>query len=449
MPTINSHQPSPAWTNFEKIIFRFFFLYFTIQLLPLDGSFFQQLSAIRWTQLQYGDIFNLTHYMPRFFSGAPSYVNWVFIALIALTGAAAWTYFDRGRTNIYTTWYYWLRVLLRYRLSIGLLAYGFLMLFPVQAPFPSISNLNTAYGEFTRWKLFSLSLGVVPSYEFFLGLIEVLLGLLLLYRKTSSIAAFIAIIFLGNVFVSNIAYEGGEDVYSLYLISIASFLLAYDLQRIIRLLILQQPTAPNRFKPIWALPWQYGRVGLKTLFVLFFVVLYGFKTGKGYQKGTYQFPQTPGLAGTAGIYDVSTFLINKDTIGYSATDPIRWQDVVFEKWNTISIRSNRPVILDSNNTDRVFAADTNRTYELEGTAARHYYSYEADTVQQVLTLHNRNPHYAGEILVLHYDRLPGAGIALRGINQDKDSIAVVLNKIDKQYLLKEAAKGGRRKGLKL
>ena len=76
---------------------------------------------------------------------------------------------------------------------------------------------------FTRWKLFSLSLGIVPGYESFLGAVEILAGLLLLNRKTASIGAFIVIIFTGNVFVSNLAYEGGEQVYSLYLIVLALF----------------------------------------------------------------------------------------------------------------------------------------------------------------------------------------------------------------------------------
>lgn len=450
MLTTNNNRPAAAWTAYEKFLFRFIFLYFIIQIIPVHPSFYVQLFSVRWTQLQYGDIFNLAHYTPHFFSGGPTYADWIIVALIALAGAAVWSWRDKSNNTDYNKLFYWLRVLARYRLAIALFTYGFIMLFPIQAPYPSISNLNTPYGDFTRWKLFAMSLGVVPSYEFFLGLVEVLLGLLLLYRKTASIASFIIIIVLGNVFVSNIAYEGGEDVYCLFLISLASVLLAYDAQRIVRLLILQKPTAPNRFKPILALPWQqYGRVALKTVFVLFFVILYGFKTSDGYADSTYQYPQTKGLPGVTGIYNVTTFQLNKDTIAFSPNDPVRWQDVVFESWNTISIRSNRPVLIDSNNVDRIHSADADRRYELEGSAARHYYSYTIDSAQQILTLENRNPHYAGEKLVLHYERQGKNKLLLTGIDQNKDSVTVVLDKIDKKYLLEEAAKGGRRKGLKL
>ena len=86
---------------------------------------------------------------------------------------------------------------------------------------------------------------------------------------------------------------------------------------------------------------------------------------------------------------------------------------------------------------------------MEGTAGRHYYSYETDTVNQVLTLHNRNKNYAGETLVLKYNQSKKGQLVLSGINQGKDSIYVVLDKINKKYLLQEAAKVGRRSKLKL
>ena len=52
-------------------------------------------------------------------------------------------------------------------------------------------------------------------------------------------------------------------------------------------------------------------------------------------RSPYQFPSTRGLTDAAGIYNVTQFRINKDTLAYSKTDPVRWQDVVFEKWATL------------------------------------------------------------------------------------------------------------------
>jgi len=445
--TVNKPNFS-EWSETEKFVFRLFALYIFIQALPLDAEFFTQLFSLTQHPLHYSDIFNLAHYSPKFFAGADSFANWGIVFIIALAGAIVWSVKDKSAKE-YNNLYYWVRVIVRYRLAIGIIAYGFIKLYPIQSPFPSLSNLNTNYGDFTRWKLFSLSLGIVPSYQSFLGLVEIVMGVLLLFRRTAVIGAFFIVIFTGNVFMSNLAYEGGHYVYSLYLISFALFLLVYDLQRITSLLILQKPTFPNRFKPHFNLKWQqYSRLALKTFIIFFFVILYGFKTRSESKNGLTLYPQTKGLPGTAGIYNVAEFRLNDSSIAYSKTDPVRWQDVVFEKWNTLSIKSNRPVIIDSNNVDKIPVDDKERNYELEGAISRHYYSYEIDSAGHLLTLQNKNPHYKNEKLVLQYNITP-AKIILSGVDQNNNEVYAVLDKINKKYLLEEVAKSGRRSKLKL
>ncbi|AUD00409.1 hypothetical protein [Spirosoma pollinicola] len=441
--------PTPAWTKAEKVLFRFVFIYFIIQVIPLSWQFYRDLFSIDWGAFYYRDLFHLSRYAPHFFGQDDTFVNWAVVALIALAGTVIWSLRDSTRTD-YTALFYWLRVVLRYRLAIAVFAYGFIKLFPLLAPLPSISNLNTPYGDFTAWKLFSLSLGIVPSYESFLGLVEIVGGLLLLNRKTTAIGTLIIIPFLGNVFVSNLAYEGGESVYSLLLITFALVLFGYDAIRLFRLVSLEQPTLPNRFKPVFTETWQrYSRLALKSSFIFFAVFLYGYKTYAAYKTGSYQFPKTAGLPGAAGVYDVSVFKLADETLPYSKTDSVRWQDVVFETWNTISIKSNRPVILDRTNTERIMADDASRTYEQAGSAGRHYYRYQVDSTRHVLALTNRNPNYPNETLTLQYERDGSNQIILSGLNERRDSVYVVLNKLNKKYLLNEAAKAGRRGTLKL
>jgi hypothetical protein len=432
------------WTEKEKQVFRFFFLFFILQALPLSVDVFKALFGFNWLHISYGDIFNLTRLSAKFIPGADSFINWLIVAVIALIGTVIWGK-SKYKDQDYDQLYYWLRIVVRYRLAIGIIGYGFIKFFPLQAPFPSISNLNTSYGDFTDWKIFSMSLGIVPSYEAFLGAIEIVAGLLLFFRKTATIGAAIILVFTGNVFISNLAYEGGEYVYAIYLISFALFVLWFDAVRIYNLVSLERPTEPNKFKPHFAGRQRTIRLVVKTLVIFFFVFLYGFKTYSGLHHDPYQFPRTKGLAKTAGIYNVTQFKINSQEIPYSATDPIRWKDVVFEKWATISVRSNRPVLIDSANYEQIFTNDKDRDYELAGTAGRHYYSYSVDTLNHVLNLENKNSHYKSETLTLKYARPDTATIILSGIDQHRDSIYVVLNKINKKYPLQL----GRRKALKL
>lgn len=422
--------------NYQKLGFRVLFIYFLLQALPLDWKSYSYLFSVNWLQLQYQDIFNLAHYTTRFSAGEPGYGDWGILLLIAIVGGIIWSAIKKEAD--YDQLFYWLRVILRYRLALALLAYGFVKLFPLLAPYPSLSQLNTPYGHFNRWKLFSLSLGIVPSYELFLGLVEIVIAALLLNRRTASIGAFIFLIFCGNIFMSNLAYEGGDQIYSLLLISFAFVVFSVDLIRIVRLLILQLPTAADSFKPVYS---NRGlRIALKGLFVLLFVVVYGFKTGSG---GPAQYPANRGLAAVAGLYNVSLFRLNQDTIAYSLTDSSRWQDVVFEEWNTVSIRSNRAVPIDSNNRHWLYRENEARKYEREGANWRQYYSYTIDSVSQTLVL---NPG----AWVLHYSRPDAEHIILSGLTPQKDSVYAVLDKIPKKYLLEEAAKGsGRGKKIRL
>ncbi|MCR5889480.1 DoxX family protein [Hymenobacter sp. J193] len=444
----SSAAPEHQWAGYEKALFRFAFLYFALQVLPLDWKYYRDVAA-NWSGFSFGDIFRVAHYSPRFFDGPDTFLNWAVVALLAAVGAVVWSLVDKSRPE-YNTLYYWLRVLVRYRLAAGLLAYGFLKLFPMQSPPPSLSLLNTHYGDLSDWKIFSLSLGIVPSYQSFLGLVEILSAVLLLNRRTASIGAFLSISFLGNVFLSNLAYEGGEYVYSFYLLALALVVLWYDARRVNDLLTLERPAVPNRFQLVLPEGWQRsGRQVLKAGFVLLFVGLYGVKTYAAYQRGPYHYPQTPGLPDAAGLYNVREFRLAGQVRPYSATDPERWQDVVLEEWNTLSVRSSRPVVLDHSNTEAIHSQDANRNYEFAGAAGRHYYAYQLSSDGQTLTLQNRNPGEGADKLTLRLTRPDARTITLSGTDAQGRDLQVVLEKRDKKHLLEEAAKTGRRGDLKL
>jgi hypothetical protein len=457
VPTLDSafitrEQSSTDSVQAVPFLFRVFFLYFVIQALPIDGQFVRNLVATDSGYTRY--VFNLSRYAPRFFGPDDTFANWGVVLILALLGAAGWTVFDRKKGTV--QWYnegllsYWLRVILRYRLALGVLAYGFIKLFPLQAPTPSLSNLNTAYGDHSAWKLFSLSLGIVPSYESFLGAVEVLGGLLLLHRKTATIGTLVLLPFLGNIFVSNLAYEGQEYVYSGLLVTFGLVLFGYDAVRLFRLVSLELPALPNRVKPRLTHRWQrLGRLTFKVTFIALAVLVYGISTYGSYRNGGLRFPKTPGLPGVAGLYTVSEFRQGNTTIPYSNTHPFRWQDVVFETWNTVSIKSNRPVRLHHSPTETLPTQDSDRDYELAGSQGRHYYHYTVNSAGTVLTLTNANPNHKAETLQFNLSKGPAGQLILSGIAEKQDSVYAVLDKVNKKYLIDEAAKAGRRGSLTL
>ncbi|MEE6186660.1 DoxX family protein [Niabella digestorum] len=433
---------SPAsnqWSTTTQWLFRFFFIYFLLQVLPLDYKFYKDVFAIRLGAIYYGDIFRLAHYYPEFISSSPLY-NWFLIVALSVIGAIVWSAIDK-QAKEYAQLYYWLRVLLRYRLAFALTAYAFIKIFPLQSPFPTLSQLNTQYGEFTTWQLFSVSLGAAPLYQIFLGWVELVAAVLLLWRRTTAIGAFIVLLFTGNVLFSNLAYEGGEVGYSLFLVLLALVLFAYDAQRIFNVVVWGRKAIADRFLPIIKPQFKVWRWVLKGVFIFFILIFYGFKTYQGYKKNPHNIPIAKGLPDVAGVYNVAHFSINNDTLPYNSLDPIRWQQVVFEEWATLSIKSNRDVIIDSNNVEQVSPIDWDKKYESQGTIRRHFYAYTVDSIQQLLHLHNKNAHYPADTFTLHYARPDTNTIILQGRINNTDSIYTVLTKIPKKYLLIE----GRRK----
>lgn len=436
------------WKDIEKIAFRFFFLFFSLQILPIDWKFYRELFSI---DFGIKSIFDLTRYTTQFISaeslpkwGIGSFANWGIFFLIAIIGTIAWSYKDRERKE-YNNLYYWLRVILRYRLAIGIIAFGFLKLFPLQIPYPSLSNLHTNYGDFFAWKIYYHTLGIAPNYESFLGLVEILAGFLLFCRKTVTFGAGLIIGFTGNVLVANFAYDIGEHVYSSFLVLTAFFLFVHDIPRLFSLLALEKGTLPNTFQPTFSEEWlKKTRKGLRIAFGVF-VVFFGIKTYANFKSDPYLTPHNPGLKGAYGFYNVSEFVQNNDTIPYSLTDPNRWQNVVFEKWSTLSIKIARPIKIDVTNGDGQHKNDIDRNYESAGVAGRHYFHYEIDSLAHTLSLQNKNQNHKNEKWKLAYNWPNDSTLVLAGTNEKNDSVHLVLDKVNKKYMMLE----GRRKPVKL
>jgi hypothetical protein len=439
------------WKPVEKVLFRFFFIFLLLLILPIDWKIFRDLFSINWWHLHLHDLFRLSKYQVQFIAenhlpkwGIGAFTNWGVAIVISAIGATIWSRVDQHKKE-YTVLYYWLRVMVRYRLAFVLVTYGFIKLFPLQMPYPSLSNLYTNYGDYFPWKVYFQTVGIAPKYESFLGFVEILAAFLLLNRRTVTFGVGLIFGFIGNVAVVNGFYDIGELVTSAFIVLLAAFLFVNDIPRLYNLLVNEMPTRANKLVPNFKIPKLHKtRLTLRLAF-LFFVVLFGYKCYDSFVHDPYKVPKTPGLANAYGVYNVKQFVINNDTIPYSKTDPNRWQDVIFEKWSTLTIKNNKPVKVDFGSGEVAAEKDIDRNYELAGYAGRHYFYYDADTINHTLSLQNKNSNSRNERMLLHYDRPNDSTIVLKGINENQDSVYVLLNKINKKYMMYE----GRRKPVKI
>ena len=82
--------------------------------------------------------------------------------------------------------------------------------------------------------------------------------------------------------------------------------------------------------------------------------------------------------------------------------------------------------------------DLRTTWELSGVGSdRKWYYYDADTVNHILYLQNKNRSNRDQKQVLHYERPTASRIILWGLNEFNDSIQVVLDRNEKTYPLRQ------------
>ncbi|SOD12616.1 DoxX family protein [Pedobacter xixiisoli] len=436
-----NQNASLEWSDKNKFLLRFLLIYFFLQIIPLDYKFYQELIT-KDTGRGFYLLFKAANYSPQFF-GLLGYQNWLVIAAIALIGAIVGGKVCKGKED-FNKLYYWLRAIVRYRLALVAIAYGLIKVFPLQFPYPSLGNLHTNYGDFLPWKIYFHTTGIAPTFEIFLGGVEVLAGLLLLNRRTTTFGAGILAGYYGNVFASNMAYSMGYEAYSFQLAIFAVLLFIYDAPRLYSLLVAQKFTVANTYHPIFNSREKLLRNVLRPLMVVFIIAL-AFTTYQNYSTAPYKYPKTAGIKGSYGYYNVKVFKLNNIEIPYSVSDSNRWQNVVFEKWATLSVKIAKPIVIDNGLGDQFTDSDYERNYESAGVGGRRYFAYQADTVAKTLKLVNKNKNHKEETFNLNYQFVNDSTLILNGVNEKKDSIYVELNRIHKKYLLFE----GRRKPVKL
>jgi hypothetical protein len=345
---------SPAWPLWQRAAFRFFCIYFILQIEPWD--WFRLIPGVSLLLRPYdaamdwlvragnAHLFHIRDTLvPVNGSGDTSYA-YARLCLqlgLAALGCIIWTVLDRKRMH-YERPLYWLRLGVRYYVIAAALSYGIIKLFVLQMPFPTTSQLATPLGDFLPMRFSWMFIGYSTPYEIFSGAMETVAGLLLLYRRTITAGLFAATGAFANVVMINLAYDVPVKLYASHLLFSCLFLLALDSKRLVGFLFLNRPApATTAYDAIYARPWQrWASVAVKVF------ILYQFLWGPLHSSWTrYRALQRPPAAGpfAAGVYDVRSYVVNHDTIPLTSTDSLRWRDVIIDSNTSGSIGSRDPV----------------------------------------------------------------------------------------------------------
>jgi hypothetical protein len=419
----------PIWPLWQRVLFRFFFSYFVLQVAP--WGWFRAIPGVPFILQFYRQLVNWAVYysnahffhvretlVPTNGSGDTSFAwtqLWLYLSL-ALIVCVLWSALDRARQE-YDRLAYWLRLILRYYVATAALSYGIIKLYALQMGFPTTSQLATPLGDLLPMRFSWLFIGYSLPYQIFSGVMETTAGLLLLYRRTITAGLFVATGAFANVVMINLSYDVPVKIYSLHLLFASVFLLAMDSPRLVNFLVLNRATPPtSAYEPTFTEPWQrWGSRAVKT-FIVLQILIFPLRDGWTRYK-TVNSPPKPGPF-APGVYDVRSYVVNNQAAPATSADTIRWKDVIFDNNGAGSV----------NTADQVFW----QRYR------RGYFRYKPDSVAHIAQVWKTStiPNDSTFLFTMRYE-VPDTGtIRLHTVIRG-DSVHVELVRVARHFQLTE------------
>jgi uncharacterized membrane protein YphA (DoxX/SURF4 family) len=202
------------------------------------------------------------------------YVSALVRGALAVLVTAAWIAIERrppSSAKVHDA----LRVVLRYAIAAWMLSYGFAKVFKSQFPFPGPERLLEPYGESSPMGLLWTFMGYSLPYNVFTGGAEVVGGVLLFFRRTTTLGALIVSAVMVNVVMLNFCYDVPVKLFSSHLLLMAGILVIPDLRRLAGVLVFNRSTRAVSLAPPFRGPWlDRARAIVKPVFVGWILVSY-------------------------------------------------------------------------------------------------------------------------------------------------------------------------------
>ena len=181
------------------------------------------------------------------------------------------------------------------------------------------------YGDSSPSGLLWTFMGFSPAYTAFCGLAEVLGGVLLLWRRTTTLGALVLTTVMIHIVMLNFCYDVGVKLFSMHLLAMAVLLWLPDAARLADFFLLNRPVAPARLGPAAPPSWarRAGRV-CKSL-----VVAYALLGPASQQYLIFGPPQFDQATEDYEVYEVEGF--SRD--GEILSAPEAWQD----RWHRLVV----------------------------------------------------------------------------------------------------------------
>jgi hypothetical protein len=406
--TVIDEHPQQRWHPFTRTAFRFAFVYFLLNILPFPLSAIPYLDK---TTEWYNSLW--TWIVPRLaltmfnkevstvFNGSGDRTYdylWVALTLlIALVISIVWTFLDRKRLS-YPTLYRWLNLYVRFYLGTIMIGYGAFKVISSQFPPPTLDRLMQTFGEASPMGLLWTFMGASEPYTMFVGFAEMISGILLFPRKTSTLGALMSIGVLSNIVALNFSYDVPVKLYSSQLLAMAIFVLLPDLRRLANFFILNRPTENVTEQPLFRrTAWQRGALVVASLLL---VTVVGTSLYQSYNQRRMYIGQRSPLY---GVWEVEEFNLKQAAPTTSAQ---HWRRIIFDSPIRLTVRTT--------------------------TDSQERYLSELDQEKRTFTLRKRDDPYWNSVLT--YEQVSPEVITLAG-NLNGSALTARLRRTEERKFL--------------
>lgn len=332
-----------AWHPVARIAFRFAFIYLIVFNLPfpidqfIDTDGYTRLIApavIFFARHALG--FNL-EMPPSSGSGDTTFAYVTVLFMLVLAGAATivWSILDRKREN-YATLLKWLMLYVRLELACTLVLYGAAKVIPSQFLTPGLGKMLQSYGDASPMGLLWTFMGASKTYTIFTGSAEMLAGMLLFVPRFITLGALISFAVFTNVWMLNMSYDVPVKINSFHDLVMSAFLLIPEIKGLMDFMIFRRAAQPVPQPPMFTSS-RLNRAALAIQIVFgLYVTADSLWTSYGLCR---QYGDLAPRSPYYGIWTADEFTLNDKTLPPLLTDKDRWQQVIFERPETVALRA--------------------------------------------------------------------------------------------------------------
>ncbi len=235
---------------------------------------------------------------------------------------------------------YWVRRAIAYYLAMQMLSYGFNKVFKWQFFTPEPNTLYTPMGQLNKDILYWSAMGASYTYTVFAGLIEVLAGSLLLFRKTRFFGAMLTFGIMLNVWMINLGFNISVKLYSFILLVFAFSLIVPKLKQFLAFAQGHAVEADNEWRPQFKMNWIKPVVKILFVGLILLEGLWPYLDTGNYNDDLAERPRYH------GAYEVDSFRVEGEELPNTMDQAQRWKRFFIHRRGYFIIQSMRDEMVD-------------------------------------------------------------------------------------------------------